>query len=219
MTDGSIAAFNATLSAAGLAPAGTATVDLRLAVRGSLIYADPGGGAITVIDPDFDLPVSGISTNVSVILAIAAATTPVPIPPPLLPLFNGSATLRSPMVAGNAPDLVLEGDWASRPGDFTAVTCDALMVCRVDVAMTLLLAGVESLGFGETFDIGLILETNADAISDTGRMAASLFFDSASVGVSLTAQVPEPGTLALVALAMLVIAAMRGAGARRHAEL
>lgn len=213
MRNGSLASLSARLSAGGLAPDGTATVDLGLVVTGLLKYADPGGGARTAEDPFFGDLVSDMSANVSVILAVAAPATEGTTPLPLVPLFNGSATLRAPMTAGD-PDLILEADWASRPGDFTPVECDAMTkVCIVGVAMTLLFEDVfkdlQPLGVGETFDVGLILLTNADAISDTGRMAASLFFDSASVTVTLAAQVPEPGTLLLLALGMLALAAAR----------
>jgi hypothetical protein len=221
MRNGSLASLSARLSAAGLAPEGTATVDLTLVVTGLLIYADPGGGATTAEDPFFQDLVSDMSANVSVLLAVAEPTADPTETIKILSLFSGSATLRAPMTAGNAPDLVLEADWASRPGDFKPMVCDASKVCTVGVAMTLLFEDVfkdlEPLGVGETFDIGLILLTNADAISDTGRRAASLFFDSASVTVALTAQVPEPGTLILLALGMLALAAAKRRGGTQRA--
>jgi hypothetical protein len=167
-----------------------------------------------------DIAVPDISANVSVILALAdvfLVTDPIPIPDPLplRPLFNGSATLQSPEVAGEVPVLVRAGDWADplRNADFAPVNCTATS-CWIDVTMTLSFLDVQSLGFGETFDIGLLLQTNADAISEAGRMAASLFFDSASIEVTLTAldaQVPEPGTLLLLGLAIAGLARMRGA--------
>jgi hypothetical protein len=219
MTNGSVAGFSATLSTNGLSPGGTATVDIALTVKGSLIYTDAGGSATTVVIEDIAVP--DISANVSVILALAdvfLVTNPIPIPNPLplLPLFNGSATLQAPEFAGDTPALVRVGDWANplRNADFVPVGVCTAMFCQFDVTMTLNFEDVQSLGFGETFDIGLLLQTNADAISDEGRLAASLFFDSASIEVTLTAlnaQVPEPGTLLLLALAIVGLALARSA--------
>jgi len=220
MTDGSVASYTATLSTTGLAPGDTATVDLQLTVTGSLIYVDPAGTAGTVViedpfDPDVTEIVPDLLANVSVVLALASFivvdVTEIPEPLPFVPLFNGSATLQSTDGMNTAPELVRSGDWASaaRDGDFTYVGLCNGVTCQVDVALTLFFADVQSLGFDETFDIGLVLLTNADAVSDSGRMAAALFFDSASVEVTLTAlvaQVPEPGTLLLLALAVVGLA-------------
>lgn len=223
MTNGSVAGFNATLSTAGLLPGGTATVDIALTVRGSLIYSDPGGRATTVVIEEFAVP--DISANVSVILALADVFAvvdplpPIPDPLPLRPLFNGSATLQSPDLLGGAPNLVRAGDWADpiRDADFVPFGACTATSCQYDVMMTLNFVNVQSLGFGETFDIGLLLQTNAEAISEEGRGAASLFFDSASIVVALTAPVaavPEPGTLMLLAVVIAGLA-RRGAVARR----
>ena len=220
MTNGSVAGFNATLSTAGLLPGDTATVDIALTVRGSLIYTDPGGSATTTVIEEIAAP--DISANVSVILALADVFVvadplpPIPDPLPLRPLFNGSATLQSPLSAGGMPDLVRVGDWADplRNADFLQVGDCSATSCRFDVMMTLNFVNVQLLGFGETFDIGLLLQTNADALSDPGRMAASLFFDSASIAVTLTAPVaavPEPGTLMLLAVAIVGLALRRAA--------
>ena len=214
MINGSVAGFSATLSTDGLSTGNAAIVDLLLSVSGSLTYSDPSGSAITVIDPDLDIAVAEMSASVSVILSLAAPLTipsdpaDVPDPLPLLPLFNGSATLRSPMVAGGLPELVLEGGWLGRAGDFTLGTCSAVF-CEVSVSTLLPFLDVQSLGFNQMFDIALLLQTGADAISGTGRTVESDFFNSARVGVALTALdagvVPEPGTLALLSLALAAL--------------
>jgi hypothetical protein len=215
MADSALGALTATLSTAGLLPGDVATVDLRVNVTGSLIYLDPGGNAGTtdiVVDGEVFGTLHDMSASVSLILALAedlAIVDPL-VPPavlPFVPLFNGSATLRS-VAPGTPPGLLREGDWANaaRDGDFTfASTCDA-MSCRIDVAMSLLFEDVQSLGFDDTFDMALLLQTSADAISDTGRMIESDFSQSArfqlAVALVTPAQAPEPGTLLLLAIAI-----------------
>jgi hypothetical protein len=215
MTDVSLGGLSATLSTVDLAPGDTATVNLSLNVRGSLIYLDPGRNAgTTEVTDGFDVAlVPDMSANVSVILSLAAdipATDPVPDPLPFVELFNGSATLQSTDGFDSAPMLVREGGFASA-GDFVIDPCDGRF-CRVEVSVSVLFEDVASLGFGEIFAVGLLLQTNADALSDRdaitgeGRMIESNFSDTATFAVSIAlvpdGQVPEPGTAVLFAIGL-----------------
>ena len=224
MANGSVAAMSTTLSTVGLAPGETATVDLALNVTGSLIYTDPTGAATTGLledpfDPQFNEQVPDMSASVSLVFALADPIlildpSQIPDPLPFATLFNGSLTLES-IPGGGAPLLVGEGDWAGLIG-VQQGPCDQFF-CQVDVATQVLFPDVQSLGFGETFETGLVLLTSADAISDQdgaglGRMSESNFFDTVlldptSFDVTLTvdpalAPATEPGTMLLMVLGL-----------------
>ncbi len=235
MADRSVGGLSATLSTAGLAPGDSASVDLQLNVSGSLIYTDPGGNASTteLVDPfdptNVDI-VPDMSADVSILLAVADLITvtttslfglDIPDPLPFFAPFNGSAVLQSTTGTGTAPLLILEGDWAdpARSGDFVTVgICDATF-CQVNITTSILFQDVQSLGVGETFEVGLLLLTNAEAISDQdpatgkGRSVESNFFQTASFDVSLTlvpsTAVPEPGTLFLIVIGLAAFGVTR----------
>jgi hypothetical protein len=116
MVDSALGRLTATLSTSGLSPGDLATVDLTVNVTGSLIYVDPTGAAGTsdiVVDGEVLGTLRDMSASISLILALAenlAVVDPFVLPDPLpfVPLFDGSATLRS-TAAGMAPELAREG--------------------------------------------------------------------------------------------------------------
>ncbi len=211
----SIGGYSATLSTDGLAPGDTAQVNLTLNVDGSLIYTDPNGIAGETVESidDMGMPIliSDMSGTVSVIMSLTDATTDVnfsldPDDLSFVPLFNGSATLES--VAGNnMPVLTRAGDWddPARTVDFTVVPgCDAFF-CQIDVIMSLLFEDVQQLGFGDEFDVGLLVFTDAEALGAPGRSLDVHFLNTASVTVDIIAlsqAVPEPTTLLLLGLGL-----------------
>jgi hypothetical protein len=215
LTNLSIGGYGATLSTDGLAPGDTAQVNLTLNVDGSLIYTDPNGIAGETVEStdDMGMPIliSDMSGTVSVIMSLADVTTDVnfflnPDDLSFMPLFNGSATLES--VAGNnMPVLTRAGDWddPARTVDFTVVPgCDAIF-CQIDVVMSLLFEDVQQLGFGDEFDVGLLIFTDAEALDAPGRSLDVHFLNTASVTVDIIAlsqAVPEPTTLLLLGLGL-----------------
>lgn len=212
----SIGGFGATLSTTGLAPGDTGEVDLTLNVDGTLTYVDPAATAgmnVEIQDP-FGGPstfVSDISGSVSVLMALSdqLPTLASPVVPDLTslsftPLFNGSLVIESSAGAGTAPTITAIGDF--QVGDFTVQPgCDG-MFCQVDVLLSRTFNDVQSLGFGENFDLGLLMFTEAQIAPEAGRSLDIDFANTASVDVALTAvpgtSVPEPATLGLLAAAL-----------------
>ena len=116
-------------------------------------------------------------------------------------MFNGSATLAS-KVGGGAPDLTREGDWAdiALDGDFVMNGACTAFSCEFDINTTITFNDVQSIGFGQTFEVGLILFTSVDGVSDNindiindGRRLESNFFDTASFQVTLDVDVDTDG--------------------------
>jgi hypothetical protein len=71
-------------------------------------------------------------------------------------------------------------------------------------------ADVQSLGFGDLFDVGLLLMTSADGVSAENRVIDSDFGNTASVDVAFVAQqAPAPATLLLLAAGLIGMAAAR----------
>ncbi len=211
MQDQSLAAMTATLSTDGLVgPGETAMVNLVLNVSGTLVYNDPAGTAaanvlVDPFDPTNTEIAHDMSANVSALLLLADAlevTDDMLLDLdinnlPVASLFNGSVTLAS-KVGGGAPDLTRDGDWADMAldGDFVMVGACTAFSCEVDINTTITLNDVQSIGFGQTFEVGLILFTSVDGISDNvndGRRLESNFFDTASFHVTLDVDVDTDG--------------------------
>ena len=221
MLDQSLAAMTATLSTVGLVgPGETAMVDLVLNLSGTLVYDDPTSAAAATVavnpfDPNDTETVPDMSTSVSALLLLGDSLV---VADDFLlgftidALFNGSATLAS-MVGGGPPGLTREGDWAdvALDGDFVLDgTCTA-SYCEYDISTTITFDDVQSVGFGETFDVGLILFTSVDGVSDNfgngGRRLVSNFFDTATLQATLDVEpnstIPEPGTAVILALGLV----------------
>ena len=118
-----------------------------------------------------------------------------------------------------AHDSVRRGDWLDsahdleflsptsryRPGP---VYCDVL---ALNVHRLAPFTDVPS-SASDTFEVGLLLLTEADALSDPGRSVESDFFNSADVQVSLAAveaAAPAPATLLLLAAGLMGMGAAR----------
>ncbi len=211
MQDQSLAAMTATLSTDGLVgPGETAMVNLVLNVSGTLVYTDPSGTAaanvlVDPFDPTNTEIAHDMSANVSALLLIAdvlQVTDDILLAVdfnnlPVASLFNGSVTLAS-KVGGGAPDLTREGDWADTAldGDFVMNGACTAFSCEFDINTTITLNDVQSMGFGQTFEVGLILFTSVDGISDNtngGRRLESNFFDTANFQVTLDVDVDTDG--------------------------
>ena len=213
VTNSSFGAFGATLSTLDLAPADTAEVDLTLNFDGTITYRDDGSAGINVESVDANLDpilIPDISGSVSVLMDLSDLTT-VPLnfdgTPDLsgltfVPLFNGSLTLESS--GAGAPLLTAVGDFGLL--DYTILPgCDAFF-CQVDVLMSRTFSDVQSLGLGDTFDLGLMVFTDAQTSRAPGRSIDMDFMNTASVLVDIaTTSVPAPvtGLLMLTGLVML----------------
>lgn len=219
-----VGAWVATLTSDGSDPGGEVDVDLTVHLDGRLKYGDALGDAATVEIPDpFDasatFDVSDISASVSLLIALAPALGPVSEdvlmmdPLPVIPVFNGSANLRSPKAGEVGPILDIVEDFSL--ATFTSGDCgdgDASTEC-VDVLLDFLIPDAAMFGFGEAFELGVVLLTAGDILGGTGvRSASSLFFGTATVtpstnapGVNivlLSQAVPEPETLFLLAFGL-----------------
>ena len=226
MLDRSLAAMTATLSTAGLvAPGETAMADLVLNLSGTLVYNDPTSTAAATVavnpfDPNNTETVADMSASVSALLLLGDSLVVADDilldfdinNIPIASLFNGSATLES-IVGGGSPGLIREGDWAdvALDGDFTLDGACTALYCEYDISTTITFNDVQSVGFGETFDVGLILFTSVEGVSDNagsdGRRLVSNFFDTATLQATLDvipgSAIPEPGTAAILALGLV----------------
>lgn len=231
MANQSLAAVDAVLDTTGLiGPGETGTVDAVLNLTGSLIYDDPTGIAaatevLDIFDPSIVLDVvPEMVSSVSIAFLIADAVDPTmvdPNNPPAASVFSGSATLES-VVGGGMPAFSTSGDLD--PSQFAQIgTCDAFF-CQYDIDISIPFFDIQSLGFGEQFEAGLILTTSVNGVTGNtgadGRRLVSDFEDTASFGISIDVQqrasVPEPSSIALLALGVALMGvARRRAGHNR----
>jgi hypothetical protein len=236
MTNQSLAVIDAVLNTTGLIGVGeTGTVDAVLDITGSLIYEDPTGtaSATEVVDP-FDptmvdiVPDMETSFSISFLVGDAVdATTVDPESPPVASVFSGSATLES-ILGGDAPGTTpvfsTSGDLSV--GDFTQIgTCDEFF-CQYDIDISIVLSDIQSLGFGEELEAGLLLLTSVEGVSnntgtglpDSGIHLVSDFDQTASFGISINVQpaaaASEPASAAVLALGLAILGATRRSARR-----
>jgi len=224
MNNQSLVAIVATLDTIGLVgPGDTATVDAVFNLSGSLVYEDPTGaaGATEVQDP-FDPSlveiVPDMQTSVSVQFLLADVVVPPLVPdpenPPVTAVFSAGATLES-VLNGGTPMLSTQGDL--NVGDFIMNgVCDGF-TCQYDIDISVPFFDLQSLGFGDTFEAGLILLTSVEGVSGNfggaGRRLESNFFDTASFSVTLEVEqagaVPEPGSVFMLGIGLVVLTLTR----------